>query len=129
VVTPAPSAEPRPQPSDPVLALAGSLSNTEGDAAGNDSQLLPRPARATRIYSGVLDPDTELRVFTVQDEPVEALASYEKTLEASGFERVPSSSDESRRAFARRGVRAFVTVSRGSTGTLLSIVELVAHET
>ncbi len=106
----------RPETSVALALLA------EGDAPGDDSPNVPRPAEATRLFHADLDETTTLTVFSVPGDPDDVAARFARSLEDRGF--VPRrDAPKGTRVLARGHIEALVTASPGQAGTVLSVLE------
>lgn len=103
---------------------------TSGDAPGADLAGVPRPLASQRVLDASLEGSPfGVRVYTTQRAPEAILARYDRELAAAGW-RVVDVPEEHRawmRAYDQGGADVFVTASRASGSTVVSITDLPAH--
>lgn len=103
---------------------------TSGDAPGSDLAGVPRPLASRRVLDASLDGSPfGVRVYTTERAPEAILARYDRQLAAAGWRvvDVPEQHRAWMRAYDQRGADVFVTASRASGSTVVSITDMPAH--
>jgi len=97
----------------------------EGDAAGSDHDVIPRPLRSRRILSAVL-PDTTYGVwiYETSEDVRSAIAATEKTMRARGFDIAAPPGDENATGFSGHGRQIVFSAAEADGRTVVAIVEL-----